>query len=211
MATAKDYAEFIYYLCGPLVLAGVIVAIYQLRAFKEEANIRFRRETINTSISMLERKLTNIYRASNRAFSLPQYRKSPDFTGTIVSFCKSKSTFNQEWLDWYEGVDALAFCAEIDLALTELEHIAHYLYSGITDEELCYKLEHSSILGYIKSFEEYIAHARENEEHVIYEGIVRLYSEWSKKAEHDNSKKELEKITAQLENVKRPQSQKIIS
>lgn len=202
----RPYAEFAYFVSWPLILLGAGIAIYQLKAFKEEAKIRFKRETIALSISILDRKLQSIEALTNQAFQDSSYQESPEFTGEIVGLSRAGSTFNQDWLDWYESDEAIPFFNYLVLVLNDIENFAHYIYSGITDEELCYRLEHYFILSNIESFLPYIAHAREEEDHVVYEGIAKLYRDWSDKAAHDKTQKELKKISTQLNEQKRPVS-----
>ncbi|MCU1752176.1 hypothetical protein [Pseudomonas sp. 6D_7.1_Bac1] len=202
----RPYAEFAYFVSWPLILLGVAVAIYQLKAFKKEAKTRFQRETIAMSISILDRKLQSIEEYATNAFRESSYLDSPEFSGEIIGLSSAESTFNQEWLDWYESDDAIPFSHLVTLALNDMENFAHYIYSGITDEELCYKLEHNFILSNIEGFLPYIAHARDDEDHVVYESIARLYRDWSDKAAHDKTQKELKKIATKLKENKRPES-----
>ncbi|MNJ49260.1 hypothetical protein D3C77_444790 [compost metagenome] len=210
ITTYRPYAEFAYFLSWPLLLATVIVALLQIKAFKEEARTRFKREIIAASISVLESKLLSIANHYERAHNDECESTPPDFKGDIVDVKYSTSFFDSEWLEWYENHSEAKFRNSINSTINEIEILANYIYSGITDEELCYKLERHSILGYIQDLLPYIAFARTDDRLVVYENTVKLYIDWSNKVEHDKSQNQLKAIEEQLQKQKRPDSVKSI-
>ncbi|GFM80324.1 hypothetical protein PSCICN_10160 [Pseudomonas cichorii] len=187
----KDLAEFIYYLSGPLILLGLIIALLQLKAFKNESSIRFKRETIATTLTILEQKLDQIEDSYNACFEDELAEEMPEAKHPKLGFSKNSSQFDQDWLDWYTHDDQVVFFNRVTDTLNAIETLSQYIFSGITDEELCYKLDHIRAMHYIEVTREYWAESRAEDDSHLYEGIYSLYILWGQKMQHDKSQKEL--------------------
>lgn len=206
----RPIAEFIYFVSGPLVLIGVIATFLQLLAFKKDSITRFKRETIITTMDILERKLVQISEHYGDAFSYPSYPESPQPNVEITGHSSKHNTFNPDWIAWYTHEDNLDFYNNISNTLNDLESLAQYIYSGVTDEEMCFKLEHTSVIYYINELLPYIVQSRSDDEDHMYENIVRLHKEWTAKLHHDKTRKELIRTTEALNANPRPKSEKPI-
>ncbi|PHN79927.1 DUF4760 domain-containing protein [Pseudomonas syringae] len=205
----KDLAEFIYYLSGPFMLVGLAIGLLQLRAFKTESETRFKRETIITTLTILEQKIDAIDKFHEIAFGHESFDEMPEETYKHLGFSKSSSQFNPEWLAWYQHENQIDFQNAMTNALNSLEGLASYIFSGVTDEELCYKIDHHRVMYYIKTTQVYWAEARDDDDNHIYEGIHNLYKLWQQRMLHEDGQKELKAAKTKVSASPKPQSQNI--
>lgn len=206
----RPYVEFFYLLSGPLMLIGVIVAIFQLYFHRKESKIRFNRETISASMNILNTKLKAIYSAVDELEKLDSYQEVPFFEGDIRGFNKDNVTCTNECFTKYNDEDNHDHKSGVINVINELETLSQYILSGILNEELCYKLEGSHILSFIEDYKHFIALERESDEDEFYQHLIKLYDLWFHKANHDKATKAHEKATEAIKKSKRPKALKII-
>ncbi|MGE7815908.1 DUF4760 domain-containing protein [Pseudomonas sivasensis] len=189
----KEIAEFIYYLSWPVVIFGIRAAWLQLKAFNDESTTRFKRESIITSIEILEKKSDQINASFCKAFELESLAGAPKHLLPIIGYSSTHNTFSEEWKKWYYAEDQIEFSNHITDSLNHLETLSQYVFSGVADEEMCYKFECAPILKFINEMMLYIAEARTDDDDPLYEGIVNLHKTWTARLHHDTSQKELVK------------------
>lgn len=203
----KDIAEFVYFLSGPLLLIGLIIGIYQIKYLKRDLSIRVSRESMLLSVSIMEDKFKDIRRVisdvSKEHFIL-------EFNGEVNGFEISTIVDKDNWKEQYESDEYYEFRSSTKSCLNSLETLAQYIYSGICDEQLCYKLENTLFIDYVEYFQQYIAIARKNEDDPTYEHIIKLYYLWHKRLEHDNLSNDRNKINTKLSKVHKPNFLKVI-
>lgn len=205
----RPLAEFVYFVSSPLLIIGVCATFLQLREFKKDSRTRFKRETIASTMDVLERKLTLISDNYCNAFSDPCYACSPPPLQT-TGYSSANNTFDPEWLEWYISDERIEFRNKITDTLNNLESLAQYIYSGLTDEEMCFKLEHSVVIHYINELMPYIAQSREHDDDHLFESIVKLHADWTKKLDYDKTLKAQIKSNQILASNPRPRSEKPI-
>lgn len=203
----RDIAEFVYFLSGPFLLIGLIIGIYQIKYLKRDLSIRVSRESMLLSVSMMEDKFKDISRVINNASS---NHLILEFDGEVNGFDMSTIVDKGNWKDQYYSDKYYEFNSSIKSCLSSLETLAQYIFSGICDEQLCYKLENTQFINYVEYFQQYIAIARKNEDDPIYEHIVKLYYLWHKRLEHDNLSNERNKINTKLTKVHKPNFLKVM-
>lgn len=206
----RPYVEFLYLLSGPLMLIGVIVAIIQLYFHRRESKIRFERETINSSINILDFKFKAIHNANDELEKLDSYNEVPFFEGEVKGLNKASVTCTNDFFTKYYDDDNHDHKTGVINVLNELETLSQYILSGVLDEELCYKLEGSHFLHYVEDYKHFIACERVIEEDECYAHLVKLYKLWSDKATHDNATKAHQKALHDVKQSKRPEPLKII-
>lgn len=206
----RDLAEFIYFLSGPLLLGGLLVGMFQLRQFRNESLARFTRETINTSLSILDSKIREIASLEKKAFNCQEFLLLPEFEGEIKGYSANNIECTNEWLNIFNSEKCAEFYNLVMNVLNEIETLSQYIFSGITDEELCYQLEGSLILSYIDNLEVYMAAQRENEEDTLYENIIKLKRHWDEKSEHDIVSRKHRALSEAFKNLKRPSNIRVV-
>lgn len=206
----KDVAEFIYYLSWPVVIFGIRATWLQLKAFNQETKTRFKRESIMTSIEVLERKLDQIETSYLNAFEHSSTADTPEHNISFIGYSKASNTIPQSWLDWYENNDQIKFKNHITDSLNHMETLSQYIFSGVADEDMCYKLEHTMILGLINDMMIYLVESRSSEDDMLYEGIVNLHQSWTARLHHDTSLKELTKAQQNFSARTRPKSKPVL-
>lgn len=200
----KEIAEFLYYLSWPVVIFGIRAAWLQLKAFNVESETRFKRESIIISIDILEKKIDQIGESFYKAFEHPSCNTAPEHNQQFVGYSTASNTLSEEWLNWYRDSDQIEFFNHITDSLNHLETLSQYLFSGVADEEMCYKLEHSMILKFINEMMIYIVESRTTEDDPLYEGIVKLHKTWTARLNHDNSLKQLAQAQSNVNSHVRP-------
>ncbi len=95
----KDLAEFIYFLTGPLMLVGVIVAIVQLYFYNRDMKTKIERESLQLSLATLERKFTEIDTAQSKAFKYESDAEIPSFEGEVKGFSRELIECENDWLE----------------------------------------------------------------------------------------------------------------
>lgn len=208
--TYKDVAEFIYYITGPFILVGIGIAIMQLKAFKAESETRFKRETIITTLTILEQKLEQISDFYDIAFEGDLTDSMPEAQHEQLGVSMASSRLDSKWVEWYHDEDQFDFNNSVTNLLNAIEGLASYIFSGVTDEELCYKLEHTRTMFYIDLTQEYWAECREHDDSALFEGIHNLQVLWSEKLNHDESQKALISASKIAKSNPRPKSQIIL-
>ena len=204
----RDVVEFIYFLSGPLMLGGLVIAIFQLRQLKNDSNVKISRESMINSLSILERKLSKISKAHMKSFYNEEYATLPKFDGNEEALCRESSKCSKEWEESFRNTTTF-FYLVVD-SLNHLEVLSQYILSGVLDEEKCYELEGSSLLNYLSDFQPYFSVLRPNSESKIYNNLVTLYKLWKQKSEHDLLTSEHNKIQSKLSISQRPHALKII-
>jgi hypothetical protein len=197
----KEIAEFVYYLSWPVVIFGIRAAWLQLKASNDESATRFKRESIITSIEILERKMDQINISFCKAFDLETSADEPEHPYEIIGYSSAHNIFTDDWKKWYYDADQTEFSNHITDSLNHLETLSQYVFSGVADEDMCYKLESTPILKFINDMMLYLVEARTTDDDPLYEGIVNLHQTWTAKLHHDASQKEL--IKAQQNAVAR--------
>lgn len=202
--------EFIYFLSGPLMLVGIIVAIIQLMAYREETKNRFERETVVNSINILDSKLRSIFKLTGDLYDFEKFQNIPEYTGDVSSFHKLGVDCASECLIEFDKIDnADSYNAVIKL-LNEMDTFSQYVCSGIVNEELCYRLEHSAFLSYVNSFKHYIAFLRESDNDASFKSLVDLYNLWSEKSSHDIAAKRAQEAAVESNSKSRPKPLEVI-
>ncbi|WP_085297595.1 DUF4760 domain-containing protein [Cognaticolwellia mytili] len=204
----RGVAEFIYFLSGPLMLGGLVIAIFQLRQLKNDSNVKISRESMINSLSILERKRGEITKSHMKAFSNEGYATIPKFDGDEKALCRESSKCSKEWEDSFRN-STIFFYLVVE-SLNHLEVLSQYILSGVLDEEKCYELEGSSLLNYLTDFQPYFSVLRPNSESKVYTNLVTLYKLWKEKSEHDLLTSEHSKIQSKLSVSQRPHALKII-
>lgn len=213
MEFIKDYraiAEFVYFLCGPLMLLGIIVGVFQIFYFKKDMSIRVTREATLMSLSVLEKKINELNDYWEFAFDDERFPDRPGFEGEVNGLYLSKLVCSNDFVAKMNAPEHMRFSNAITRCLWCLENLAQYINSGICDEEKCYKLEGPVVVSYVESLKEFIALDRESEDDHVYENIVSLYNIWVVRLEHDNLLKKSQEIKSKLDNAQRPAPLKII-
>jgi hypothetical protein len=200
----KEIAEFIYYVSSPLMLVGIAIALLQLRAFKTESETRFKRETIITTLTILEQKIDQIEKFYDAVYDHESADRMPQVTHKLVGYSKASSRFDDAWLEWYHHDDQVDFQNAVTNVVNSLEGLASYIFSGVTDEELCYKIDHRRVLYYIEATQAYWAEARDDDEHHVFEGIHNLYTLWTERMAHDDGQKALKAAKSKASSSPRP-------
>jgi len=206
----KDVAEFVYYLTGPFLLIGLVVAIAQLYVFRKEAVIRFSRETINNSISILERKVKELRDAQDELWEVEKELDFPSYDGELSELSKNGFGESCEWLARLHHDDCMEIVNSATQLCNEIEVFAHYVFSGITDEDMCFDLQGTLFLAYMEDNKHYLAALRENGDDETYKSAVKLYELWSIKNEHNTALKEFSRSYHKLKGQKRPCAKKPI-
>ncbi|WP_411066888.1 hypothetical protein [Vibrio alginolyticus] len=194
----KDLAEFIYFLTGPLMLVGVIVAIVQLYFYNRDMKIRIERESLQLSLATLERKFTEIDTAQAEAFECEADAEIPSFEGDVKGFSRELIECENDWLEKMEEEDSAEFAYSMMLCLNHLETLSQYILSGICDERQCFELEGALFLSYVDGLKEFIAYFRTDDNPKLYENIVKLYGMWSLKVNEEQLIKQKLNIDKQL-------------
>lgn len=203
----KEIAEFIYYLSWPVVIIGIRAAWLQLKASNDESATRFKRESIIISIEILEKKMDQINTSYCKAFELEVAADEPEHPDTFIGYSSVHNVFPDEWKKWYYDLDQADFSNHITDSLNHLETLSQYVFSGVADEDMCYKLESTPILKLINSMMLYLVEARTSDDDPLYEGIVNLHQTWTARLHHDTSQKEL--IKAQQNAVARKAPERV--
>lgn len=206
----RPYVEFLYLLSGPLMFVGVIVAIIQLYTHRKETKVIFERETISSSLNILDTKLKGIYSACEELEKLESYQHIPVFEGEVRGLDKTKVTCTNDCLIKFYHEDYFDHLCGVTVILNELETLSQYILSGILNEELCYKLEGNHFLQYIEDYKPFIACERNSEEDPFCENLVKLYDLWSSKAAHDKAIRIHQRSLQEINKSKRPQPLKTI-
>lgn len=201
----KEIAEFLYYLSWPVVIFGIRAAWLQLKAFNDESETRFKRESIIISIDILEKKIDQIGESFYKAFEHPSHNTIPKHNHQFVGYSTASNNLSKEWLKWYQDPDQTEFFNHITDSLNHLETLSQYLFSGVADEEMCYKLEHSMILKFINDMMIYLVESRTTEDDALYEGIVNLHKTWTARLNHDVSLKQLTLAQSNFNSHVKPQ------
>lgn len=206
----KEIAEFIYYLSWPVVIFGIRAAWLQLKAANDESTIRFKRESIITSIEILERKMDQINASYCKAFELESAAEEPKHSSAIIGYSSTHNIFSEEWKEWYRDDDQVEFSNHITDSLNHLETLSQYVFSGVADEEMCYRLECAPVLKFINDMMFFLVEARTADDDPLYEGIVNLHQTWTARLHHDASQKELIKAQQNAVAKKAPKSQPVL-
>lgn len=206
----KDIAELIYYLSWPIILLGIGAAWLQLKAFNKESTTRFKRESIVTSIEILERKLGQIAVTFCDAFEYPGYSKSPKPNSPMTGYSSIHNVLDQNWLDWYHHNNQTDFYNNITECMNHFETLSQYVFSGVADEEMCYKFEHALVLKYLDDLMPYIIESRVDDEDPLYEGIVHLHQTWTARLLHDKSQKDLARAVNMANSQVSPQPNPVL-
>ena len=210
IAQYKPLVEFLYLLSGPLMLLGLLIAILQLIFYRREAKDRFERETIINSMNILHSKLKDICKHISELKNLDSYHDVPEFEGEIKSLHRAGINCTNECLAKYNDDDNYEYYNIICDILNELETLSQYVLSGITNEELCYKLEGANYLEIVEDYKPFLAFEIEKEDDVFYENLKTLYQLWSEKRSHDITFNEHKKLSSNLKSFKRPKSLKVV-
>lgn len=210
IANFRDLAEFIYFLTGPFLVIGVVIAIFQLKAFRSEATTRFSRESIQISLSLLDRKLSDINKMQVNVWSVQKKHNIGWFNGRVDDLNKDGISQDIQWINWMNSEESREISDLVFELLNEVENFTHYIYSGLVDEQLCFELEGSRVLKFIDFNKQYIAYARESNSDTTYNGIVRLYEEWSAKEKHTKLISARNHINNKIDDTKLPQPVDII-
>lgn len=209
VAKYRTVAEFAYFLSWPLLILGVAVGIFQLREFKKEALTRFRRESTLLSLEISERKIKSIIDLAYQFGCL-----SDQHAPVMVNKLTKSSDFDEKevslWNEWYdndENNEAVNFSIDV---LNELEAFAHYINSGIVDEELCYQLQWAPVLTNIELFYNYLSFFQLRGGEHVYEHVLLLHNSWSQKSKYDATMKAHHKLGNELKNTTRPEKKRPI-
>jgi len=218
----KNLVEFIYFISGPLMFLGIIIAIRQLHFIKKEANQRFTRETILISLNMLDKKTEHLSKLQDLLWDAEanaeaetkedaqENEPAPEFDGKIDTIYIGGINNSDNWLSWLQTDEAYDVLYNAITLCNELESISHYIYSGIIDEEMCFNLQGNLIISYIESNLHYIAQSRKTHESSTYEGIIKLYSDWHNKIKRDTLVKKHKKLSQEIKDTPKPTNVKVI-
>lgn len=205
----RPLAEFVYFLSWPVALIAASIGIYQIKNFRKEAQVRFRRETVSITLEILDRKIKSLINLSHNALQR-DISDAPAFEHRFEGFNKEQIHCNPQWLQWYESDESLDFRNDVIDTLNEFDTLANYIYSGILDEDLCYSLESDYILHQLETFKPYIALLIQDKNSRLYANLVKLYCNWTDRFLHDKTKKEHDKLSKTLAEKPKPPTQKII-
>lgn len=207
----KPFAEFLYFLSWPITLIAALAVIYQIIEFRKEARTRFTRETISTTLEVLDRKIKSLEALTHAAFTKDDARNIPQQGLVVEGYCKSKVKCDPSWLKWYFSEEGLEFRNDIIDTLNEFETLAHYIYSGIVDEDLCYNLESFYILTILKDLQPFIALSIDEEHSGLYKNLVKLHTNWTQRFSLDETTKNHDELTRTLAKMPNPKTQKVIT
>lgn len=200
----RDIAEFVYFLSGPFMLAGLAIGILQLRHFKNEIRIRIDRESVLLSVSILEDKFKELSKLCSTAFNEDNHPDFPVYTGKVNSFHRDGLQGDEDFITQMKSDQHRNFDSAIGDCLCCLETLAQYINSGICDEQKCYELEGPLFVSYVNDFQEFIAFDREHANDKLYENMISLYHRWTSRLEHDNLLEKSNEINSRLKNNPRP-------
>lgn len=206
----RTLAEFCYFLSWPVTLLAALAVIYQIIEFRKEAKTRFTRETISTTLEILDRKIKSIEALCHEAFSKRGVITHPKDSLKISGFCYDKVICDPEWMEWYSSDEAVHFRNDIITILNEFETLANYIYSGIVDEDICYDLESYYVLSVFEDLIIFIALNIEEENSRLYTNLVKLYLNWTQRVALDKTTKNHEELSQALASMPKPKPHKIL-
>lgn len=173
----RPYIEFAYLISGPAMLMSIIIGMMQLRELRKESRVKIERESIKLSIEVLAK--TNEQIINFRSATLESERDSEmiPFLGSYDANFLIDREANKAWLEKFDSDECIDLYNNSMFLFNCIEGLAHYLNSGVIDDEFCYKLESSSILGLIDECGKYMA-AHVTLQSEVYSEAITLIQRW---------------------------------
>jgi len=184
----RNELEVIYFLSGPLMFLGVVIAWLQLMSIRRNIRVKNKREAIREVFETLKDfgKATDI-----------KYELDCKLDGAgLLSNMPKISGFNYSDLPpncaWSESYRENSDCYNLGIDLINfIEPVAQRILSGLADEKYAYKVEGYYFFGLLENNKAIIACHREKGHEDAFKDSIELYDLWKARKAKDDARAEL--------------------
>lgn len=180
--------EVIYFISGPLMFLGVVVAWVQLYYIKRDINSKYKRDSIREVFTSCE----GLGKANDMSYELSSML---DEEG-LLSGCPEIKGFDYSdfepgcaWLKQFEE-NKRCYNKSIDF-INIIEPISQRILSGLADEKYAYKIEASFFLKIIEEQRAVIAAHRSLDSEDAFKESLELYTLWKNRRKREEARAKL--------------------